>query len=128
MPLSTTNELKNLNQQFYDWKKKYSNKPYPKKFWLQAIDLATAHGVKTVAKSIGFPEPYLQSKIEKQSVSTETKTHFVELQVQNQSPLFPSNQEVKLHLKQANGKSAEVSFCGNVSQIFPVLSDFIKGE
>lgn len=120
---SSDNELETLGKAFHEWRRNNPNSRYPKDLWDQALELTTSYGFDAVAKLTGYPPSYLRRKSERRLSTASYETQFVELNPN--TPVIP--QEVKLRI-QKSGLMAEMSFQGDIEQIFPLLYSMTKGE
>lgn len=127
-----SNELEELSRLFRYWSKNNTHKHYPQSLWQRAIELLVKYDLKDVAKSTGYPPSYLRRKMKRHSSSLQTlsEPQFVEVQVQQtekSDSSISSDREIRVMLKQSEGKTAELSFQGKVSEAFPLLFELFRG-
>lgn len=126
------NELEEVRSQFHNWRKNHPHQHSPKRLWQRALALLAVHDLKDVAKATGYPPSYLRRKMKGESFRPPVRVEpqFVEVQMQPQKPLpdFSSEREIKLHLKQPKGTTAELSFRGAPTEVFSLLTDLFKED
>lgn len=121
---SSTNDLTEIGDRFLNWKQLYPHKKLPKSFWDDAFSLIAKYTFNDVAKAIGFSPQYLRLKQKKRlSAANPFPLHFVEIE-----PSQIDSTQIKLHIHGHNGLAVDISFQGNINQIFPLLSYLLKEE
>ncbi|NGX58741.1 MAG: hypothetical protein K940chlam3_01649 [Chlamydiae bacterium] len=128
MPSNTpVQELNDLGEQFLKWRQDNPRRHHPRHLWDSALLLAKKHSFKDVSKQIGFAAAYIRRKLNKRKTPILSEPKFVEIQPYQADP-FKVTQDVKVRIQQPGGMITELSFQGDVEQIFPFMHTLFQGD
>lgn len=117
------NELDDLGERFHKWKQNNPNRHVPKKFWDDTIQILDKHSLDAVARAIGYPPAYVFHKQKQSKAVALPETEFVEIRsTQTISNLNP----IKVNIQNCQGINVELSFQGQIEQLFPLISNLFK--
>jgi hypothetical protein len=120
---SSIKELDDLGERFHRWKQNNPNRHVPKKFWDETIQILDKYSIDAVACAIGYPPAYVLHKQQKKQAVAITETEFVEIHSNHTiSDLNP----IRVNIQNHQGINVELSFQGNLEQIFPLISTLFK--
>lgn len=120
---SSIKELEDLSERFHKWKQNNPNRHVPKKFWDDTIQILDKYSLDVVANAIGYPPAYLLHKQQKRQALVITETEFVEM---NSSQTISGLNSIRVNIQNHKGINVELSFQGEVGQIFPLISTLFK--
>ena len=122
---TSNNELDEIRELFHHWKQNNPNRHVPKSCWNDVFKLIPRHGLRDVAKAIGYAPSELLRRQKNSPAANTSKMQFVEIQPCQQS--FTSSQ-IKMNIRNNNGVVVELSFQGDVEKVFPLISSMFKEE
>ena len=120
---SSIKDLDNLGERFRNWKQNNPHKRIPRELWNEALIHSDKYGHNAVAKAIKCAPSTIHHKQQKKQYAAAPKVAFVE--IQQIKSTFDSSQ-IQINIQNRSGIAIELSFQGDVDQIFPLISSLFK--